>query len=443
MRSGIGCACHGKRSGAPEPSLAIALGLAWAPIPQDSGMGLAGLNMVLPQLHILHVDMDAFYASVEQRDRPELRGLPVIVGGNVESRGVVCAASYEARQFGVHSAMPARQARRLCPQGIFVPVRMTHYAQVARQIREIFLSFTPLVEPLSLDEAFLDVRGCEPLFGPAVDIARRLKARIRGETRLIASVAVASNKFLAKLASDLSKPDGLLVVEPGQVDSVLASLPVNRLWGVGAKGEKRLHQFGIRTIGDLAATPEQELMAQFGEAGRHLWQLAQGRDDRPVVPDREAKSVSTETTFAQDIGNRSVLRSWLLGLVEQLGQRLRHVGIRGRTVELKVRTSDFRTYMRSLTLAEPTDVTEVIWQAARELIERRVPDEWLPLRLLGVGASGLTSNQTAEGDLFDGAWHTKQRALDRATDAIREAFGSDAIRRADSLRDPTDWGKQP
>jgi DNA polymerase-4 len=382
--------------------------------------------------------MDAFYASVEQRDRPELRGLPVIVGGSAESRGVVCAASYEARKFGVHSAMPTSQARRLCPQGIFLPVRMEQYAQIARQIREILLSFTPLVEPVSLDEAYLDIRGCESLFGPAAEIARQLKTRIRQETDLVASVGVAPNKFLAKLASDLSKPDGLLVVEPGSVATSLASLPVGRIWGVGKKGEKRLHDLGISTIGQLAATPVQFLIDYFGEAGRQIWELAHGRDDRPVVSDREAKSVSTETTFSRDIADRGVLRSVLLELVEQLGQRLRDLGIRGRTVELKARTADFQTHFRSETLAEPTDLTEVIWQAARELFERRISDEWLPLRLLGVGASGLTLGSPSEGHLFDQQWHVKQRALDRATDAIRKEFGVDAIRRAGGFRMPND-----
>src|SRR5439155_7141135 len=289
-------------------------------------------------LKILHVDMDAFYASVEQRDRPELRGLPVIVGGSAEGRGVVCAASYEARKFGVHSAMPAVTARRLCPQGIFLPPRMEHYAQISRQIREIFQSFTPLIEPLSLDEAFLDVRGCEGLFGSAPEIARKIKERVRAETELTASVGVAANKFLAKLASDLKKPDGLVVIEPTQVEAILAPLPVGRIWGVGAKGEKRLHALGIRTIGQLAALPEQVLVDHFGDNGRHLWRLARGIDDRQVVPDEEAKSISTETTFARDIGDRDVLRSWLLDLVEHLGRRLRRVGVHARTIELKVRS---------------------------------------------------------------------------------------------------------
>jgi DNA polymerase-4 len=258
---------------------------------------------------ILHVDMDAFYASVEQRDRPELQGRPVIVGGNSESRGVVCAASYEARQYGVHSAMPSSQARRLCPQGIFLPVRMDHYVQIAQQIREIFLAFTPLVEPVSLDEAFLDVRGCESLFGSAPQIAFQLKARIRQEIDLVASVGLGSNKFLAKLASDLSKPDGLLSVDPGSVAAFLAPLPVERIWGVGKKGAKRLHDLGIFTIGQLAGTPVQYLLQHLGEAGRQFSELAQGHDDRPVVPDWDAKSVSTETTFSRDIGDLSILRS--------------------------------------------------------------------------------------------------------------------------------------
>jgi DNA polymerase-4 len=382
---------------------------------------------------ILHVDMDAFYASVEQRDHPELRGRPVLVGGSAEGRGVVCAASYEARKFGVHSAMPTATARRLCPQGIFLPPRMDHYAQIARQLRQIFLSFTPLVEPLSLDEAFLDVRGCEGLFGPAADIARQLKLRIRQETELVASVGVAANKFLAKLASDLSKPDGLLVIEPQRVREVLDPLPVGRLWGVGKKGEKRLERLGLRTIGQVAALPEQVLVDHFGEAGRHLGRLAHGLDGRPVVPDSEAQSISTETTFSRDIGNRAVLRGWLLGLVEQLGRRLRHQALRARTIDLKVRTADFRTHTRAQTLSEPTDLTETLWQAAAGLWEQRVPNAWLPVRLLGVGASGLVRDLPEQGQLFDGPWRQRQQALDQAVDAIRRQFGTDSIRRAGGL----------
>ena len=383
-------------------------------------------------LTILHVDMDAFYASVEQRDRPELRGRPVIVGGTA-GRGVVCAASYEARPYGVHSAMPMVRAHRLCPQAVVLPMRMKHYAQISRQISEIFHSFTPLVEPLSLDEAFLDVRGCEGLFGPAPEIARRIKERILDETGLVASVGVASYKFMAKLASDHGKPDGFVVVELGTEMTFLAPLPVSRLWGVGAKGQKRLHDLGIHTIGQLAALPERVMVGHLGEAGRHLWRLAHGQDERTVVPDREAKSLSTETTFAQDIGDRQVLRTWLLDLVEHLAGRLRHAGLHGRTIELKIRSSDFHTWTRSRALAEPTNGTDVLWQAAAELFERSLTEEMLPVRLLGVGAARLSRVDAVQGDLFDANQGQRSTALDRTIDNIRQQFGTEAIQRGSRM----------
>ncbi len=381
-------------------------------------------------LTILHIDMDAFYASVEQRDRPELRGLPVIVGG-VGNRGVVSAASYEARRFGVRSAMPSATARRLCPEGVFLPVRMAHYAQVARQIREIFLSITPLVEPLSLDEAFLDVRGCESLHGPAREIGRRVKERIKADTGLTASVGVAPNKFLAKLASDHGKPDGFVVVPPEQVTEFLAPLPVGRLWGVGAKGEKRLHALGVRTVGQLAALPERVMVDHFGKSGRHLWELAHGRDERAVTPDREAKSISTETTFPEDVGDREALRAWLLDLVDELAGRLRKEGVRARTVDLKVRSSDFSTRTRALSLPDATDATDVLWRAALRLFERSVTEEVLPLRLLGVGASNLTREGMVQRLLFED--DDRSEALDRTIDAIRGRLGPGAIRRGSTL----------
>jgi DNA polymerase-4 len=391
-------------------------------------------------LTILHVDMDAFYASVEQRDNPELRGKPVIVGGSAGQRGVVSAASYEARRFGVHSAMPSATARRLCPQGVFLPVRMRHYATIARQIRDILLSFTPLVEPLSLDEAFLDVRGCEGLFGPAPEMARQIRQRVREETGLVASVGVAPNKFLAKLASDLRKPDALVVVPADGVAEFLRPLPVGRIWGVGARGEKRLHALGLHTVGQLAALPEEVLAGHFGETGRHVWRLANGLDSRHVVPDREARSISTETTFAHDIGDLDVLRVWLLDLVDQLAARLRRHGLRGRTVELKLRSSDFRTRTRSLSLADPTDVTDTIWQAVRTLFERGATRDVLPLRLIGVGASKLTRDATVQSDLFDGEQTERQSKLDRAVDAIRGQFGTGSIKRG-SLFERGDEGE--
>lgn len=385
---------------------------------------------------ILHVDMDAYYASVEERDRPELRGKPVIVGGG-QGRGVVSAASYEARRFGVHSAMPIATARRLCPQGVFLPVRMSHYAAISRQIRSIFMSFTPLVEPLSLDEAFLDVRGCEGLFGPAPEIARRIKERIRAETGLIASVGVAPNKYLAKLASDIGKPDGYVVLMPDMVTDFLAPLPVSRIWGVGAKGEKRLHDMGIRTIGQIAAMPENLLVDRFGEMGRHIWQLANGVDDRTVVPDREAKSVSTETTFGRDIGDRDVLRVWLLDLVDHLAGRLRQEEIRARAIYLKIRSSDFHTVTRSTTLAAPTNLTNVIWKAAIELFERSLTSELMPVRLLGAGATKLTRGTVVQGNLFEANQHDRQEDLDKTVDSIRAQFGAASIQRGIFLGRPS------
>ena len=383
-------------------------------------------------LTILHVDMDAFYASVEQRDRPELRGKPVIVGG-LGGRGVVCAASYEARPFGVHSAMPISQARRLCPQAVYLPVRMSHYAQMGRQIREILLSFTPLVEPLSLDEAFLDVAGCETLFGSAAEIAALIKARVKSETGLTASVGVAPNKFLAKLASDHGKPNGLVVVAPDRVGEFLEPLPVGRIWGVGKKAEKRLNALGIQTVGQLARLSEPDLVANFGELGEHFRQLANGNDGRRVVPDREAKSISTETTFAKDISDRQLLRDWLLDLTDQLAARLRHAGLRARTVELKIRSSDFRTRHRAQALPEATNATDLLWQTAKAILEQGLTREMLPLRLLGVGATRLTGEAAAQRSLFDAAERDRQKSLDQTVDAIRKQFGSTSVRRGASF----------
>lgn len=286
---------------------------------------------------IIHVDMDAFYAAVEVRDNPELAGKPVIVGGSAGQRGVVSTASYEARKFGVHSAMPAVTARRLCPQGIFLPVRMSHYAQVSRQIQEVFHRYTPLVEPLSLDEAFLDVTGSEGLFGSTREIASKIKADILKEVRLVASVGVAPCKFVAKVASDFGKPDGYIVVEEGKVQEILDPLPVGRIWGVGKVAGKEFHHLGIETIGQLRQMALAEVEKQFGRWGQQFWELANGIDDRKVVPDREAKSISHETTFATDISDMEVLRAVLLELTEQVAWRLRRHELRGKTVQLKVR----------------------------------------------------------------------------------------------------------
>ena len=383
---------------------------------------------------ILHADMDAFYASVEERDRPELLGKPVIVGGSPEKRGVVSAANYVARRYGVHSAMPAVTARRLCPNGVYLPPRIDYYAEVSGRIRAIFERFTPLVEPLSLDEAFLDVTGSEHLFGPAPEIGRQIKQAIRQELRLVVSVGVAPNKFLAKIASDLKKPDALVIVEPGQVQAFLDPLPVERLWGVGKQGSKVFQRMGIRTIGQLRQWPLDSLKDRFGSSGEHLWQLAHGIDDRPVVPEQEAKSISHETTFERDISDVQVLRAWLLDLTEQVGWRLRRHRLRGRTVQLKVRFADFSLITRSQTLSEPTDITQELWQAADEMLCQRLPAGHLPVRLVGMGVSGLEESGLRQGLLFDQDQRRKQAELDTVNDQIRERFGPAALRRGSSLK---------
>jgi DNA polymerase IV len=382
---------------------------------------------------ILHADMDAFYASVEERDRPELVGKPVIIGGTPEQRGVVSAANYVARRFGVHSAMPAVTARRLCPQGVFLPPRIGYYVEVSAQIREIFERFTPLVEPLSLDEAFLDVTGSEHLFGPAIKIAKQLKEAVRREIRLVVSVGVAPNKFLAKIASDLKKPDALVVVEPEKVQEFLDPLPVGRLWGVGKRSNAIFQRMGIATIGQLRRYPADVLKSRFGSSGEHLWRLAHGLDDRQVSPERDAKSISHETTFERDIDDLEVLRAWMLELAEQVGWRLRKYQLRGRTVHLKVRFADFSLITRSQTLVQPTDITQELWQVGEEMLTRRLPAEHLPVRLLGLGVSGLDDPDVVQGMLFDQEERERHARLDAVRDEVKERFGTGAIRRGSSL----------
>lgn len=383
---------------------------------------------------ILHVDMDAFYASVEERDRPEFVDRPLIVGGTPEGRGVVAAANYAVRKFGVHSAMPTSKALRLCPHAVVLPPRLSYYAQISEQIREILNRFTPLVEPLSLDEAFLDVAGSEQLFGSAVEIGRRIQREIRETVQLVASVGVAPNKFVAKIASDLEKPAGFVVVEQGRLQAFLDPLPVGRLWGVGRVTGEVFEQLGLRTIGDVRRQPMETLERRFGKTGEHLWKLAHGIDERPVVPDREAKIVSHETTFPTDIEDIDVLRAWLLELTEQVGWRLRRYKLRGRTVHIKVRFSDFHTITRSQTLPEATDITAEIWQVAAALLGERMPDRRLLVRLLGVGVSGFASSGKKQLSLFADEERQKHSHLDQVADQIKERFGTSALNRASGLR---------
>jgi DNA polymerase-4 len=372
---------------------------------------------------ILHVDMDAFYAAVEVLDDPHLRGKPVIVGGTPEGRGVVSAASYEAREYGVHSAMPAAQAVKRCPHGIFLRPRMERYVEMSREILAIFRDYTPLVEPLSVDEAFLDVTGCRRLFGPAETIGRDIKQRIAADLGLTASVGVAPNKFLAKLASDLEKPDGFVVITAADARARLAVLPVSKLWGVGRVTARELARRGIRTVGDLVAAPRAELVARFGDHAAHLLELAVGHDERPVVPVHEARSVGNEITFARDIADGDELRDIADHLAEKVAWRLRRHGLCGRTVTLKARYPDFTTHTRSQTLPHPTQSTTEIRAAARELLVRRLGRRGRPLRLLGVTASQLEREGAGQGELFTDAAAARDRDLDQVMDRVNERFG--------------------
>ncbi len=381
---------------------------------------------------ILHVDMDAYYASVEVREQPGLRGRPVIVGGSPRQRGVVSAASYEARRFGVHSAMPMARAMRLCPQAVRLPVRMELYLRVSRQIHAVFKRYTPQIEPLSLDEAFLDVTDSVRLFGPAGRIARRIKQEIADELSLVASVGVAPNKFVAKIASDIDKPDGFVEVRADEVQAFLDPLPASRVWGVGKATNAELQRLGIRTIAQLRQQPRALLQDRFGKFGERLWELARGIDTRPVITDSEAKSISNETTFAVDISDTEILRAWLMDLTEQVARRLRAHQRYGRTVQLKLRFEDFHTISRSHTLAVATQTTRVIWEVAATLLQEALRKQNKAIRLLGVGVSGLVASPEAGGlqqDLFAGNNTAKQQVIDQLADQIQSRFGPAGIKR--------------
>ena len=382
---------------------------------------------------ILHIDMDAFYASIEERDRPGLRGKPMVVGGNPDKRGVVAAANYTARRYGIHSAMPTSQAKRLCPNLIVLPPRHSYYAQVSQQIRDIFHRYTPLVEPLSLDEAFLDVKHSHLLFGEPADIGRRIKREIQDELKLTASVGVAHNKFLAKVASEAGKPDGILEVNPAGVQVFLDKLPVSKLWGVGKVGNRRLQNLGIHTIGDLRAQTPEMLEDLFGSWGGTLWELAHGKDNRQVVPDHKAKSLSHETTFAEDITDVEALRSWLLDMTRQVAMRLRRNRLRGRIVHVKIRFADFRTITRSRTFPQSTDVTQELWDTGLALLMQNLPLRHREVRLLGFCVSGFDPAGPCQADLFDEAARSRQVRLDTVSDWIQKRFGSAALTRAAEL----------
>jgi DNA polymerase-4 len=381
---------------------------------------------------ICHVDMDAFYASVEQRDRPELRGRPVIVGADPRGRGVVSAASYEARVFGVHSAMPIGRAARLCPQAAFVPVDMPKYARVSGEIMAILADFSPLVEPVSVDEAFLDLTGTESLFGPGARAVADIKARIRRETKLTASAGVASNKFVAKVASDLRKPDGLVVVEAGREATFLAPLAVSRLWGVGKVTASALESLGITTIAQLQKTPRSTLVRRFGEHGADLHDLAFGRDERAVEPFAPPKSMGAETTFDEDTRDSERLHATLRSESERVARELRAEGYAAACVTLKLRFADFRTLTRRHT-GDPTQDGLEIYRRAAALLAREPLVQ--AVRLIGVSASAFRPQDTGQLALLDPNAIRRER-LARVVDRLATRFGADAVVPAALVRPP-------
>ncbi len=395
------------------------------------------------QRAILHVDMDAFYASVEQRDRPELNGLPVIVGGG-SVRGVVAAASYEVRRFGVHSAMPTRIALQRCPQAILVKPRMARYKEVSGTVFSVFHEFTPDVQGLSLDEAFLDVTNSIDLFGAPADIGREIKARIVARTGLTASVGVSHNKLLAKIASDLNKPDGLCVITPDQVNHILDPLPIRRLPGIGPKTAARLEELALRSFYDVRMAPEQTLRSIFGRYTDQVRERASGIDDRAVLADVLEKQISAEETFAQDLGTRDALHAEIARLSDRIGQLLRQRNLRAGTISVKIRTRNFHTVTRSVSFKPASDATGTILAVATDLFDRWWAEQqhaWV--RLLGVGLSGLAPadqldlfkepiDTTAKGPSIALA-RRESATLDPTLDRIRQKFGADSVKRASSL----------
>ena len=390
---------------------------------------------------IIHLDLDAFFASVEQRDSPKYTGKPLIVGGifskngELSRRGVVCSASYEARKYGVHSAMPIWEARQKCPKAIFTSVRMDLYRIASQQFFHICSFYTPFLEPVSIDEAFLDVTTCTALFGTAEEIAFKIKTRVRKELRLPVSVGIASSKFLAKIATNLGKPDGFFVLPDEEAATVLADLPVAKLWGIGEKAEQKLNRSGIFKIGQLVSMPDVILQSILGESGPKIKLLAQGIDGSQVVCPEEVKSISRETTFSENITDPEHLCKILLAQSQKIGYTARKQGYTGRTVTLKVRFAPFRTVQKSMTLPRTTNLDNIIYQTAKELLSStsiRQPG----IRLLGVKLSSLQQgNQPQQLSLIDKQdWEEKWKKLTASVDKIQEKYGSSAIRRASLLR---------
>ena len=379
---------------------------------------------------ILHIDMDAFYASVEEQDRPELKGTPLIVGGT-GGRGVVAAASYAVRRFGVRSAMPMREALRRCPQAVCVAPRMARYKEVSEQVFAIFHEFTPLVEGLSLDEAFLDVTSSQRLLGSAESMGREIRGRIRRQTGLTASVGIAPNKLLAKIASDLNKPDGMCRLDPDHAREIIDGLPVEKLFGLGPRTLPAVHAVGIRSFGDLRKAGEDTLRRVFGKHAAAMRERASGLDDRPVEPNRAEKSISAEETYAADIRGSALLSVEILRLADRAASRLRAQGLAAGCVSVKIRRGDFTTFTRQRALGSATQDTAVVSAVAQNLLREWLADQPnAPIRLLGVGVGGLNTLQ--QGDLFAGGTAPGSR-LDATIDGIRDRFGRSMLTRASLL----------
>jgi len=379
---------------------------------------------------IFHIDMDAFYASVEELDNPALKGRCVIVGGQSE-RSVVSAANYEARKFGVHSAMPIFQARKRCPGAIFLPPRMSRYREMSAQIISILREFSPLVEPISIDEACVDITGCERLFGGIEEIALRIKQRIKEGTGLTCSLGGAPNKFLAKIASDMDKPDGLTIITPSSVDRFIESLSIHKVPGVGKNTQEKLRVMGVRTLGDVKQYPEEILVKKFGRFGHRLAQFARGIDRSAVTPVSETKSVSAEETLPTDTEDKDLLKRYILGQAERVARELRILGVGARTISIKIKDLDFRQVTRSVTIREATQSSDVIIREAARLLERYRMSR--KTRLIGVGVSNLVSAaEPVQMDIFEhnDTRSSHRRELDKAIDTITDRFGTDAIGRA-------------
>ena len=386
------------------------------------------------QKAIIHLDMDAFYPSVEVLDNPSLGGKAVIVGGS-RKRGVVSSASYEARQFGVHSAQPIAKAMRLCPHGVFLPVRMDRYREMSHAVFRIFAVFTPLVEPVSIDEAFLDVTGSTRLFGPPETIAKTIKKTVREMTGLTISAGIAPSKFIAKIASDVNKPDGLTLVRPEDIRSFLDPLPIEKMWGVGKKTQRRFHDLGIQTIQDLRRFSPMVLEKNFGRQGMKMRQLAQGIDEREVVPINDAKSVGNERTFSQDIRDTERAKKEILALAEKVARRLRRKGVVGSTITLKVKYSDFVQVTRSESLQGGTSDGHTLFATACDLM-RKTKVGQQPVRLLGISVSNLTLSVKAEqlGLFHEWKRYEKKDELNKAIDALKKRFGEETVQPATLIR---------